>query len=173
MIKLKSLFRRGQGPSGSKHSANSASNAEVAATKTQLKGTSSVSSLEHIEPIKNSKKSHQHGGSKDRLIDQKIKGSRDKLGASRESLDIKETKRNRIEQQQHQQQLLQQQQQQQQYQQHQQQQLNNQMPLIQQHVGNNNLIDQRDVANYASVVDPLAKELTDINFDGPREVSEF
>lgn len=150
MIKLKSLFRRGQGPSGSKHSANGG-NAAAPSTQNQLKGSSSVSSLDNIDQIKTTKSSSKsHHGSKDRLIDHKIKGgSRDKLAASRESLDIKESKRHRTTDQQR----------------------HNQMPLIQQHVGNNNLIDQRDVTNYS--VDTLTKELTDISFDGPREVSEF
>lgn len=168
MIKLKSLFRRGQGPSGSKHSNNSSSsNALIPSSVNQhLKGSSSVSSLDNIDQqqtksIKN--------GAKDRF-DLKIKGSRDKLG-SRDNLDIKEhktvsaTQRHRssggsgggggnngglnIETQRPQ-----------------------PMPRIQQQhvVGNNNLIDQHDVTTYA-VGDSLAKELTDINFDGPREVS--
>lgn len=153
MIKLKSLFRRGQGPSGSKHSANAA-NVLAAPTHQQLKASASTTSLDNIDvaqpplPPLNTKPSKQ--GIKER-IDQKIKGSRDKLGSRENLVDTKDSHKQR----QHQQQRLLQQQQQ-------------QMPRIQQHVGNNNLLDQRDVANY--VVDPLTKELTDINFDGPREV---
>lgn len=140
MIKLKSLFRRGPGPSGSKHSSSSSHTQ-------QLKSASSASSLDNIESgggaIK-TKSSKKHQDSKDRS-DQKYKGSRDKLG-SRESLDVKDNTKQLYQRDPHQQRLQ-------------------SMPIIQQqHVGNNNMIDQRDVANYA--VDPLA----DINFDGPREV---
>lgn len=140
MIKLKSLFRRGQGPSGSKHSSSS--------NQTQhLKSASSASSSDNLDATGIiTKPSRHYPESKDRS-DQKYRGSRDKLG-SRESLDVKETTKQLFQQDINHQPRLQQ-----------------SMPLVQQqHVGNNNMIDQRDVSNY--VVDPLA----DINFDGPREV---
>lgn len=167
MIKLKSLFRRGPGPSGSKNSASGS----TGSSGSQLKGAASVSSLDTTIETPIAKPGKQHHGSKDRLF----KGSRDKLAVSRESLDVKELKHQRQLQQQLQQQqqaaAFQQQQQLQQQLQQQQQQLR-QMPLIQQqHGGNNNLIDQRDVGGYS--VDPLTKELTEINFDGPREVSSI
>lgn len=155
MIKLKSLFRRGQGPSGSKHSAQAA-NVLAPSTHQQLKASASTTSLDNIDVAQppqaalNVKPSKQ--GIKER-IDQKIKGSCDKLGSRENLVDTKDS--HKSQQRQRQQQRFMQQQQQ-------------QMPRIQQHVGNNNLLDQRDVANY--VVDPLTKELTDINFDGPREV---
>ncbi len=136
MIKLKSLFRRGPGPSGSKHSSS---------TNQQLKSASSASSSDNIDSIARPPKHYQE--SKDRS-DQKYRGSRDKLG-SRESLDVKDTTKQLFQPDNHQPRLQ-------------------SMPLIQQHVGNNNMIDQRDVSNY-STVDPLA----DINFDGPKEVCDF
>lgn len=137
MIKLKSLFRRGQ-PSGSKHSSSSNHTQ-------QLKSGSTASSSDNIDSSGIITKPPKHyQGSKDRS-DQKYKGSRDKLG-SRESLDVKDTTKQLFQQESHQPRLQ-------------------SMSLIQQqHVGNNNMIDQRDVSNYT--VDPLA----DINFDGPREV---
>lgn len=135
MIKLKSLFRRGQGPSGSKHSSSSNHTQ-------QLKSASSASSSDNIDIITKPSKHYQE--SKDRS-DQKYRGSRDKLG-SRDSLDVKDTTKQLFQPENHQPRLQ-------------------SMPLIQQqHVGNNNMIDQRDVSNYS--VDPLA----DINFDGPKEV---
>lgn len=142
MIKLKSLFRRGQGPSsGSKHSSNS--------NNTQHpKSASTASSSDNIDSagIITKPSKHYHD-SKDRS-DQKYRGSRDKLG-SRESLDVKETTKQLYQQDSHQQRL-------------------HSMPLIQQqHVGNNNMIDQRDVSSYA--VDPIGE----INFDGPKEVCNF
>lgn len=177
MIKLKSLFRRGpSGPSSSKQQAAAAAAASTSSGNAlnpnpspapHLKGSSSVSSLDHVGLASKASaaKSHKHHGSKDRLIDAKLsKGaSREKLAASRESLDVKESKHQQRQQRAELQQQLQQQQQQQmslvqQQQQHQ-----------QQHVsGNNNLIDGG--GGYAGMVDPLTKELTDINFDGPREV---
>lgn len=163
MIKLKSLFRRGPGPSGSKNSASGS----TGSSGSQLKGAASVSSLDTTIEPPIAKPGKQHHGSKDRLF----KGSRDKLAVSRESLDVKESKHQRQLQQQQQAAAFQQQQQLQHQLQQQQQQLR-QMPLIQQqHGGNNNLIDQRDVGGYS--VDPLTKELTEINFDGPREVSSI
>lgn len=205
MIKLKSLFRRGpSGPSSSKQAAaaaaaaasggNSTAGGNAPATNNvntaagggpaqQLKGASSVSSLDHRSAdTKSSKSSHKHHGSKDRLFDTarvSKSASRDKLAASRESLDLKESTTS----------LKQRQQQQQQPQPHQSQQHSNrQMPLVQQQpqqlqqasqhlAGNNNLLDvgggNSGAGAYATmVVDPtLTKELTDITFDGPREVS--
>lgn len=139
MIKLKSLFRRGQGPSGSKHSSSSNHTQ-------QLKSTSTASSSDNIDSTGIiTKPSKHYPESKDRS-DQKYRGSRDRL-ASRESLDIKDSTTKHLHQQDNHQPRLQ------------------SMPLIQQqHVGNNNMIDQRDVSNYSA--DPLA----DINFDGPKEV---
>lgn len=141
MIKLKSLFRRGQGPSGSKHSSSS--------NHTQ-KSASTASSSDNIDSTGITSKPPKHyQESKDRT-DQKYRGSRDKLG-SRDSLDVKETTKQTFQQDSH----------------HLHQPRLQSMPLIQQqqHVGNNNMIDQRDVSNYT--VDPLAE----INFDGPKEVS--
>lgn len=138
MIKLKSLFRRGQGPSGSKHSSNSTQ---------QLKSASSASSSDNIDNSGIITKPSKHYQESKERSDQKYRGSRDKLG-SRESLDVKETTKQLLQQENHQ--------------------PRQSMPLIQQqHVGNNNMIDQRDVSNYS--VDPLA----DINFDGPKEVCCF
>ena len=137
MIKLKSQFRREKGPSGSKHSSSS---------NQQLKSASTASSSDNIDSTGIKPPKHYHE-SKDRT-DQKYRGSRDKLG-SRESLDVKDTTKQSFQQDSHHQPRLQ------------------SMPLIQQqHVGNNNMIDQRDVSNYT--VDPLAE----INFDGPKEVSK-
>lgn len=138
MIKLKSLFRRGQGPSGSKHSSNS-NNTQ------QLKSASSASSSDNIDSTGIITKPSKHYQDSKQRSDQKYRGSRDKLG-SRESLDVKESTKQIFQPDNHQPRLQ-------------------SMPLIQQqHVGNNNMIDQRDVSNYS--VDPLA----DINFDGPKEV---
>lgn len=179
MIKLKSLFRRGpSGPSSSKQQQQQAAAAAASTSgrsalnpnptpTPQLKGASSVSSLDHVGiAAKSSGKPHKHHGSKDRLIDAKLsKGSREKLAASRESLDVKESKHQQRQQRAELQQQLQ-------LQQQQQQQLQRPMSLVQQqqHVsGNNNLIDG---GGYAGMVDPLTKELTDINFDGPREVDK-
>ena len=62
MIKLKSLFRRGQGPSGSKTSSNTVNGVPI-------KGASSVSSLEGIgvNPKPPSKPIKSHHSSKDKL----------------------------------------------------------------------------------------------------------
>lgn len=70
MIKLKSLFRRGQGPSGSKHSSQSTNN--IASTNgAALKGASSVSSLDCIGVTSVQKAGNKSNralhGSKDRL----------------------------------------------------------------------------------------------------------
>lgn len=136
MIKLKSLFRRGQGASGSKHSSNS---------NQQLKSASSTSSTDNIDNSGIITKPPKHYQEAKDRPDQKYRGSRDKLG-SRESLDVKDTTKQLYQQENHQLRLQ-------------------SLPHIQpQHVGNNNMIDQRDVSNYG--VDPLA----DINFDGPKEV---
>lgn len=169
MIKLKSLFRRGpSGPSSSKQAAAAAaaSSASANAPAPPLKGASSVSSLDHHhqqQPADGKPSKAQKHGSKDRLT------SREKLCSSRESLDLKEAASKRQQQQpppQH-----------------------RQMPLVQQQLpppqplqhlqhhhlgGNNNLPDgSASAGGYAAmVVDPaLTKELTDISFDGPREVS--
>lgn len=182
MIKLKSLFRRGpSGPSSSKQAAAAAAASATAAQgnalqqqqQPPLKGASSVSSLDHHQQqqqhstdVKQSK-SQKHG-SKDRLT------SREKLCSSRESLDLKEASSKRQQQptQPHRQMPLVQQQPPQQP-------LQQQSTAVQQHQqhshhhhlgGNNNLLDAGGYA--AMVVDPaLTKELTDISFDGPREVS--
>ncbi|XP_055644177.1 cytospin-A isoform X2 [Toxorhynchites rutilus septentrionalis] len=71
MIKLKSLFRRGQGPSGSKHSSQSTNNI-ASANGAPLKGASSVSSLDCIGVTSVQKVSNKNSrapihGSKDRL----------------------------------------------------------------------------------------------------------
>ncbi|XP_037036628.1 cytospin-A-like isoform X2 [Bradysia coprophila] len=131
--------KRGQGPSGSKHSSSSNHTQ-------QLKSGSTASSSDNIDSTGIISKPPKHyQESKDRT-DQKYRGSRDKL-SSRESLDVKETTKHSFQQDSYNQPRLQ------------------SMPLIQQqqHVGNNNMIDQRDVSNYT--VDPLAE----INFDGPKE----
>ncbi|XP_058821269.1 cytospin-A-like isoform X7 [Topomyia yanbarensis] len=70
MIKLKSLFRRGQGPSGSKHSSQSTNN--IATTNgASIKGASSVSSLDRVGVAPAPKPSTKHNrllhGSKDKL----------------------------------------------------------------------------------------------------------
>lgn len=180
MIKLKSLFRRSPGSSssssGSKHP--SAGGSPIAGNAQQLKTAASVSSLDTIErpPTKSKSKGH-HYGSKDRLF----KGSRDKLSAaaSRESLAVHEVTAPSSSKPpsrpppsvalaaQQQQQLQQQQQsinipQQQQQQQH--------------AVGNKHLSDSRAVSYAINAAEQPSSsasssvELTDINFDGPKEV---
>ncbi|KAJ6636359.1 Cytospin-A [Pseudolycoriella hygida] len=132
---LASLARttRGPGSSGSKQSSNSGHTQ-------QSKSASAASSSDNIDSVTKPSKHYQE--SKERS-DQKYR-SRDKLG-SRESLDVKDTTKQLFQQDNRQPRLQ-------------------SMPLIQQqHVGNNNMIDQRDVSSYS--VDPLA----DINFDGPKE----
>lgn len=178
MIKLKSLFRRGpSGPSSSKQAAAAAAASATAAQgnalqqqqQPPLKGASSVSSLDHHQqphPTDAKQSKSQKHGSKDRLT------SREKLCSSRESLDLKEASSKRQQQQPtqpHRQMPLVQQQPPQQP-------LQQQSTAGQQHShhhhlgGNNNLLDAGGYA--AMVVDPaLTKELTDISFDGPREVS--
>ncbi|KAG4080284.1 hypothetical protein HA402_010776 [Bradysia odoriphaga] len=112
-------------------------------SQSQRQQASSSDNIDSTGIISKPPKHYQE--SKDRT-DQKYRGSRDKLG-SRESLDVKETTKHSYQQDSYNQPRLQ------------------SMPLIQQqqHVGNNNMIDQRDVSNYT--VDPLAE----INFDGPKE----
>jgi len=177
MIKLKSLFRRGQGPSSSKNSTVAPS----------IKGASSVSSLDGVgNNIKSSSKKNYHG-SRDKLENSKDKGSRDHLDniITNNKGDKRFNNGNNIgynKQQQHQMPILQQQQQQQQLAGH------HHHHVV---VGgggstNNNLIESHhqqrgidigDDIGY-SVIDStlgttptITKELIEISFDGPREVS--
>lgn len=70
MIKLKSLFRRGQGPSGSKHSSQSTNNI-AAANGTTIKAASSASSLDRVGVSAAPKSAGKQGWA--------LHGSRDKL----------------------------------------------------------------------------------------------
>uniref|UniRef100_A0A8D8J3Z7 Cytospin-A n=1 Tax=Culex pipiens TaxID=7175 RepID=A0A8D8J3Z7_CULPI len=70
MIKLKSLFRRGQGPSGSKHSSQSTTNI-AAANGTTIKAASSASSLDRVGVSAAPKSAGRQGRA--------LHGSRDKL----------------------------------------------------------------------------------------------
>nr|XP_029719061.1 cytospin-A-like isoform X5 [Aedes albopictus] len=180
MIKLKSLFRRGQGPSGSKHSSQSTNN--IASTNGgSIKGASSVSSLDcvgiaAIPPKSTAKHNRALHGSKDKL-DQygsnsqpfQAKGSREKLtdlkhfGKEPKAAGIRgiSTK------------------------------TGNQMPIVQpqppvhQHhqleqfqgagqlprAGSRSELDQRDDDAYSSATEEIviSKDLTAISFGGPME----
>lgn len=180
MIKLKSLFRRGQGPSGSKHSSQSTNN--IASTNGgSIKGASSVSSLDcvgiaAVPPKSTAKHNRALHGSKDKL-DQygsnsqpfQAKGSREKLtdlkhfGKEPKAAGIRgiSTK------------------------------TGNQMPIVQpqppvhQHhqleqfqgagqlprAGSRSELDQRDDDAYSSATEEIviSKDLTAISFGGPME----
>lgn len=165
MIKLKSFFRRGQGPSGSKNSGHQQQSG-------QIKQSASVSSLDAVG-LKSSK-SAKHFGSKDKLVDQGLKNSKDKLssrGGSRERLadslpvgggeiptsgllitNSKPKKKTSLQ--------------------------SSQMPIIQQNViANNNLIDHRDVVDYNNLATNEKRDLGDLSaavtFDGQKEVSNW
>lgn len=184
MIKLKSLFRRGQGPSGSKHSSQSTNN--IASTNGgSIKGASSVSSLDcvgiaAVPPKSTAKHNRALHGSKDKL-DQygsnsqpfQAKGSREKLtdlkhfGKEPKAAGIRgiSTK------------------------------TGNQMPIVQpqppvhQHhqleqfqgagqlprAGSRSELDQRDDDAYSSATEEIviSKDLTAISFGGPMEVSKL
>jgi hypothetical protein len=149
MIKLKSLFRRGQAPSGSKG----------AQPAHQIKGASSVSSLDDNLSTKQSSKKF---GSKDKL-DHIVynKGSKEKL------VDVKQPKDKSKRQQQQQQLPPAQQQLQQQF---------AQMPIQEQdtqqyHLGNNNVMDQRSTITssaYTSDNPSIIKDQVD-HFDGHKQ----
>lgn len=150
MNKIKSLFRRGPGPSGSKNSVAAAPGYLPASQQQQqqlqqqqIKTAASVSSLDNVG-LRPKKPSKSHG-SRDKLNDRtndKEKGSTERLD-SKEKLDKQKYKELK------------------------------QMPVIQQqqhHAANNNLLNQRDIVNY-TIEQGLSRDLTEINFDGPREVS--
>lgn len=154
MNKIKSLFRRGPGPSGSKNSVAAAPTGYLPASvqqqqqlqqQQQIKTAASVSSLDNVG-LRPKKPSKSHG-SRDKLNDRTIdkeKGSTERLDA-KDKLDKQKYKELK------------------------------QMPVIQQqqhHAANNNLLNQRDIVNY-TIEQGLSRDLTEINFDGPREVSFF
>lgn len=154
MNKIKSLFRRGPGPSGSKNSVAAAPTGYLPASvqqqqqlqqQQQIKTAASVSSLDNVG-LRPKKPSKSHG-SRDKLNDRTIdkeKGSTERLD-SKDKLDKQKYKELK------------------------------QMPVIQQqqhHAANNNLLNQRDIVNY-TIEQGLSRDLTEINFDGPREVSYF
>nr|XP_029719115.1 cytospin-A-like isoform X4 [Aedes albopictus]XP_029719116.1 cytospin-A-like isoform X4 [Aedes albopictus]XP_029719117.1 cytospin-A-like isoform X4 [Aedes albopictus]XP_029719118.1 cytospin-A-like isoform X4 [Aedes albopictus]XP_029719119.1 cytospin-A-like isoform X4 [Aedes albopictus] len=180
MIKLKSLFRRGQGPSGSKHSSQSTNN--IASTNGgSIKGASSVSSLDcvgiaAVPPKSTAKHNRALHGSKDKL-DQygsnsqpfQAKGSREKLtdlkhfGKESKAAGIRGISAK----------------------------TGNQMPIVQpqppvhQHhqleqfqgagqlprAGSRSELDQRDDDAYSSATEEIviSKDLTAISFGGPME----
>lgn len=93
MIKLKSLFRRGQGPSGSKHSSQSTTNI-AAANGTTIKAASSASSLDRVgvsvAPKNSGKQGRTLHGSRDKLDQyspasqqRHFKGSKERLSDAR------------------------------------------------------------------------------------------
>lgn len=182
MIKLKSLFRRGQGPSGSKHSSQSTNN--IATTNGgSIKGASSVSSLDCVgiaaaPPKSSAKHNRALHGSKDKLDQyggsnskpyhhhhQQGRGSREKLTdlkhfGKEPKAGIRHPKPS------------------------------NQMPIVQpqpsvhQHqleqfqgaqqlprAGSRSELDQRDDDAYSSATEEIviSKELTSISFGGPME----
>ncbi|XP_055604681.1 uncharacterized protein LOC129752916 [Uranotaenia lowii] len=172
MIKLKSLFRRGQGPSGSKHSSQSANNI-ASANGATIKGASSVSSLDCVgvaaAPKSNGKNNRAFHGSKDKL-DQyggpnlhhhlpHSKGSKEKLNDFKGFGKEKGSGARIISK------------------------SCNQMPLVQPHSPLESFqgaatqplhrsdLDQRDDDAYSSATEEivLPKDLTAINFDGPME----
>lgn len=148
MNKIKSLFRRGPGPSGSKNSVAAAPSGYLPASaqqQQQIKTAASVSSLDNVG-LRPKKPSKSHG-SRDKLNDRTI----DKEKGSTERLDTKD----KLDKQKYKE--------------------LKQMPVIQQqqhHAANNNLLNQRDIVNY-TIDQGLSRDLTEINFDGPREVSFF
>lgn len=165
MIKLKSLFRRGQsGPSSnSKYGANQQNPnavAPLAAPDPQsqnLKGSSSISNLDGIGLSKADKKKQKEFGSRDNLDKKEAKGSKERLVDIRPGKDKSKKESKKQPQPQPQQMSIVQQQQQ---------------LASSQHVSgvaNSGLIEQQ-MGGYA-IVDQhqLTKELTEINFDGPRE----
>ncbi|XP_037916874.1 cytospin-A-like isoform X6 [Hermetia illucens] len=157
------IFSRGQGPSGSKNSGHQQQSG-------QIKQSASVSSLDAVG-LKSSK-SAKHFGSKDKLVDQGLKNSKDKLssrGGSRERLadslpvgggeiptsgllitNSKPKKKTSLQ--------------------------SSQMPIIQQNViANNNLIDHRDVVDYNNLATNEKRDLGDLSaavtFDGQKEAT--
>lgn len=168
MIKLKSLFRRGQsGPSNSKYAGSQPSSNSVAPLANQdplssnnnnLKGSSSISNIDGIGLSKSDKKKQKDFGSRDNLDKKDVKGSKERLVDLRPGKDKSKKESKRQPQPPQMSSVVQQQQQ----------------LSGSQHVGvtNPGLIEQQmnSLGGYALVDQhQLTKELTEINFDGPRE----
>lgn len=181
MIKLKSLFRRGQGPSGSKHTSQSTNN--IATTNGgAIKGASSVSSLDCVGVAAAPKTSTKHNrvlhGSKDKL-DQYSSNSHQRH--SREKLnDIKHFGKEKsgvraIGKSSNQMPIIQPQSAQHQLEHFQV--ANLSAPLVQQlqRAGSRSELEQRDDDAYSSATEEIivSKEFTAISFGGPMEVSIF
>lgn len=184
MIKLKSLFRRGQGPSGSKHSSQSTNN--IATTNGgAIKGASSVSSLDCVGVAAAPKSTTKHNrvlhGSKDKLDQYGSNSHQHHPKGSREKLtDLKHFGKEKsgvraISKSSNQMPIIQPQPAQHQLEHFQV--AHPSVPLVQQlqRAGSRSELDQRDDDAYSSATEEIviSKELTAITFGGPMEVSKF
>lgn len=172
MIKLKSLFRRGQTPSSSAKygqqpppGANSAEGAHSADPSAPLKGSSSTSNIDGLGLSKADRKKQKDFGSRDNLERKEHKSSKDRLvenlrGHSKAKAAAKEAKKHsKQEATAGQMSVVQQQQQHQQHQQ----------PTPQLDPASSGAYEHQRpaVGGYGIVDASLVKELAEINFDGP------